>query len=547
MADKKDKAEATATATEDAEDRGFTGVTFDPPKDEGVDAKKKGPAAEAVAFKPLEDNSAVQKKKPEAGPEFKQNPSDDNAAVKPKAEEKKPEDNAAVQPKKDEPKSEIEKERDAEASQFVPSISKSKMQVINEAWGLPDIDIALKQALENASVKKKGDGLVIGLPNGHKIQWDPNMPGTNGEFIGIVGYRPNLDELDSKTIIAAAKSRGKESVNLHGSRSNKEKLWLEAMRQDVKVTNFQPMPDSKVYQQWMKERESYMAGVSVEPGDAPEQEAKVEQPKADAPKAEEPKAEAKAEEPKADVKAETPKAEDPKADAKAETPKVEEPKADAKAEAPKVEEPKADVKAETPKAEESKADAKAEAPKVEEPKADVKAETPKVEEPKADVKSAFVKPAEAKADAPKDDGKTEAKAEAPKTDAKGAAASSFVDTGKKDKPPAPKAPAVKSEQTFEEVLDRRIKEAKNPEVRSTLEKIRSEYKSGNLQLDDISKDLVKAKIGGTKPLTPAGLNKAVGFIASKPENKGIELPQVKETTPGGPQQNARKPKALGNG
>jgi hypothetical protein len=533
MADKKDKAEATAAATQDSEDRGFTGVTFAPPKDEGVDAKKKAPAAEAVEFKPLEDNAAIQKKKPEAGPEFKQNPSDDNAAVKPKAEEKKPEDNAAVPPKKEEPKSEIEKEREAEASQFVPSISKSKMQVINEAWGLPDVDIALKQALENASVKKKGDGLVIGLPNGHKIQWDPNMPGTNGEFIGIVGYRPNLDELDAKTIIAAAKSRGKESVNLHGSRSNKEKLWLEAMRQDVKVANFQPMPDSKVYQQWMKEKESYLAGVSAAPGEPPEQEAKVEQPKADAPKAEEPKAEAKAEE--------------PKAEAKAETPKVEEPKADAKAEAPKAEEPKADVKAEAPKAEEPKA--KAETPKVEEPKAEAKAETPKVEEPKADVKSAFVKPAEAeaKADAPKADDKAEAKAEAPKTDAKGAAASSFVDTGKKDKPPAPKAPAVKSEQTFEEVLDRRIKEAKNPEVRSTLEKIRSEYKSGNLKLDDIGKDLVKAKIGGTKPLTPASLNKAVGFIASKPENKGIELPQVKETTPGGPQQNARKPKALGNG
>jgi len=513
MADQKDKAEATATAPQDAEDRGYTGVTFAPPKDEGADAKKKGPAAEAVEFKPVEDNSAVQKKKPEAGPEFKQNPSDDNAAVKPKTAEKKPEDTAAVPPKKEEFKSEIEKEREADGSQFVPSISKSKMQVINEAWGLPDVDIALKQALENASVKKKGDGLVIGLPNGHKIQWDPNMPGTNGEFIGIVGYRPSLDELDAKTIIAAAKSRGKDSVNLHGSRSNKEKLWLEAMRQDVKVANFQPMPDSKVYQQWMKEKESYLAGVSAAPGEPPAQEAKVEQPKADAPKAEEPKAEAKAETPKVDEpKAEAPKVEEPKAEAKADAPKVEEPKA----EAPKTEEPKADVKSAFVKP----AEAKAEAPKVDEPKAEV----PKTEEPKG-----------------------EAKAEAPKTDAKGAAASSFVDTGKKDKPPAPKAPAVKSEQTFEEVLDRRIKEAKNPEVRSTLEKIRSEYKSGNLKLDDVSKDLVKAKIGGTKPLSPASLNKAVGFISSKPENKGIELPQVKEETPGGPQPTARKPKALGNG
>lgn len=485
----------------------------------------------------------LNKKKLDAGqPEFRPNPTD--AAEAENAEKKGPElsaeelsslpqepekPQAAQQGQNEGPKKEGP---DLKFTSDAPplSISEENMKKINEHWGLNQISPALSETLQNCVIKpnKETGGLTFNLANKHKIEWVPEYAGIKG-FVGVVG-RKKLDDLDAKMIIATLASQGNTKVNLHGDRESKEKMWLEAMRQGLTVSNFQPLPSddpNSVYQKWLREAPDTISGASQTPQ---------EENAADKPDIEQPAKEAAAE---------TPKSEESKPqDVAVEEPKAEENKpAEVKAEEPKVDENKpAEVKAEEPKAEESKpAEAKAEEPKVE----DKKPEEAKPVEPeaKAEEKPSIASSAFAKkpGDETTPEAKEEAKVEKPAADkpaeekpaAKDAAKSSFIGdkADKKDEAPKPTPPATPKNETLEETLDRRIKQAKNPEVEAALKTLRAEYKSGKLTLDDFDKEVVQKRLGGNGALSVSKVNQAINHVATKPENKGIVLPTVTEQKP----------------
>lgn len=514
------------------------------------------PAAEFAGASGV-DGSANKKKLDADQPAFRPNPTD--AAEAEKEENKGPDLSAAElsslpqepekpqdgQPKKEGPDLKFT------SDEPVIGISEENMKKINEHWGLAQISPELSETLQNCVIKpnKETGGLSFKLANNHTIQWVPEYAGIQG-FVGIVG-RSKLDDLDAKMVIATLASQGKKEVTLYGDRESKEKMWLEAMRQGLGVTNFKPLPSddpNSVYQQWLREAPDSISGASVTP-EAPEQKSEnnldSETPAQEA-AAETPTSEDNA---PADVKADEPKAEDSKPEeAKADTKNPEEPKEETpkatQPEEPKAEENKpAEVKAEEPKDEPGTEDKKPEevqseaaTPADADVKTEAKAEE-KAEEKPSIAASTFAK----KADEGAPEAKEEAKVETPVTDkpaeekpaVKDAAKSSFIGdkTDKKDEAPTPTPPPAPKNETLEETLDRRIKQTKNPEVEAALKTLRAEYKSGTLQLDSIDKEIVQKKLGGNGGLTVSKVNQAINHVATKPENKGIVLPTVSEQKP----------------
>lgn len=453
-------------------------------------------------------------------PVFTPNPSaedEEEAAKKKKAKDaeslftpQQPDTSETDKPKKD---AEEDQKIVVDPSSFVPSISRKNMETLNDIWGIANITQALDETLQNAKIKKGEDNnTIFELANGHKIEWLADYHGIKG-FIGVPG-KAQLDDLDAKMIIATLATQGNTEVTLYGSREGKEKMWLEAMRQGLTVSNFQPLPSddpNSVYQKWLRESRDLITGASG--NDAPEREVKAKP------------------EPEPEASADAPKAEDKKPEeAKVEEPKAEENKpAEAKAEEPKAEDKKPEeVKAEEPKAEEKKP----EEVKAEE-KPSIAASTFAAKKPEDAAPQAKE---EAKVEKPADDKPAEEKPAA-----KDAAKSSFIGdkTDRKDEAPKPTPPATPKNETLEETLDRRIKQAKNPEIEAALKTLRAEYKSGTLKLDDFDKEVVQKKLGGNGALSVNKVNQAINHVATKPENKGIVLPAVSEQKP---QQQPPRPK-----
>jgi hypothetical protein len=144
-------------------------------------------------------------------------------------------------------------------------------------WGVLCLDPELVNSIENAHIKqnKKTGGFTINLESGHKIDWVPAGQGGT-EFIGMMGKSSKMDEFDAHVIVAAAKSKGWEGINVHGNPEDKEKLWLEAMRQGLKVNNFQPALDSEVRKTWEAEQNEIKAGVTAPAAEAPKETPKAE-------------------------------------------------------------------------------------------------------------------------------------------------------------------------------------------------------------------------------------------------------------------------------
>lgn len=161
---------------------------------------------------------------------------------------------------------------------------------LNEAWEIRNIDPLLQDTLQEADRKKDkkyGEMICMTLKNGHQIGCYDNFAGQGYEFIGVTGEKAALDEDDARAVIAAAKSKGWEKIKLHGTAEDKNKLWLEAMRQGVE-TSYSPPEGSAVLTTWEKEYESIVdknaAGVreekNIAPKETPAPEAKTETPAA---------------------------------------------------------------------------------------------------------------------------------------------------------------------------------------------------------------------------------------------------------------------------
>ena len=487
---------------------------------------------------------------------------------------------------KAEQKQDPEQEADGPAEEArIPTISREHMELLNQAWGVGRITKALDETLQGARIKyddsinENGGGvLTFKLSNNHQIQWFQEFEGIES-YVGFPKSR-KMDDLDAKMVVATLASMGKKEIKLYGDRESKEKMWLEAMRQGLGVTNFQPIPSddpNSVYQKWLRESQDMKTGASADT-QAPAQEIEADKPEVTADTPAEPATETVEAETPAETAAETVEAETPAAPA-TETAEAETP-AETAAETVEAETPAtpatetaeaetpAETAAETVEAETPATPAtettEAETP-AETATETAEAETPTDDKPAAEekggLKSSFLaeKPAveEVKADAPAEDkpvvterevGSTaeSAPVEQGKEPVKPAAVKSTflgdTTTDKKDDAPAPKGPEMPNNETFEETLDRRIKQAKNPEIEAALRTLKADYKSGALKLDDIDREMVQRKLGGDKPLTAAKVNAAIGYVSSKPDNKDVVLPTVPDDQkPQSPQQKLKNP------
>jgi len=197
-------------------------------------------------------------------------------------------------------------------SKFFVDFNTKHLPVLNEIWGVGDVDPALKHALgETGEIRKHKNGLLFDLPNGHTIEWHANLGGA--EFIGMPRKSSTFDSTDAHAVVAASKSRGWQAITVYGTVEQKEMLWLEAQRQGIKVSNFEPREGSPILDKWREEAQAkaddQVVGISASehgPMNLPKsmfvdtEALKTDAPKTDAPKSETPKTDA--------PKAETPPA-----------------------------------------------------------------------------------------------------------------------------------------------------------------------------------------------------------------------------------------------
>jgi hypothetical protein len=179
-----------------------------------------------------------------------------------------------------------EQEADGPAEEArIPTISREHMELLNQAWGVGSITKALDETLQGARIKyddsinENGGGvLTFKLSNNHHIQWFQEFEGIES-YVGFPKSR-KMDDLDAKMVVATLASMGKKEIKLYGDRESKEKMWLEAMRQGLGVTNFQPIPSddpNSVYQKWLRESQDMKTGASADT-QAPSQEIVADKP-----------------------------------------------------------------------------------------------------------------------------------------------------------------------------------------------------------------------------------------------------------------------------
>lgn len=154
--------------------------------------------------------------------------------------------------------------------------------MLNNEWGLGWIpDSAFGQFINYADpnmIKKNKRGFEITTKEGHKVAW---QKANNKYPETITGPRSGFNDNDAEAMVVLAKLRGWNSLQVQGKQEYREKLWLAAMRQNLRdmeafelgkldgtvrpddklvkleVTNFTPLQDSAVWQQWLKEKEAF--------------------------------------------------------------------------------------------------------------------------------------------------------------------------------------------------------------------------------------------------------------------------------------------------
>lgn len=156
-------------------------------------------------------------------------------------------------------------EEDAAPSESAVRDTKKARTLLNNAWGLQWPDPVMLKIMQTGSVTKSSNGITFDLEDGGKVKWHQNLHG-QGEFVGKTGFFTKMNEKEAEATIAICKNRGWKKVTLYGSVEQKERLWLEAKKQEMEVTNFAPMADSPILQEWAKyqatQTDKKLAGVS---------------------------------------------------------------------------------------------------------------------------------------------------------------------------------------------------------------------------------------------------------------------------------------------
>ncbi|TAL28074.1 MAG: hypothetical protein EPN97_15385 [Alphaproteobacteria bacterium] len=158
--------------------------------------------------------------------------------------------------KKAEPKKEGDSRQpppaDAEGDQELPP--NQVAESLRVALGLKALDPHLSEMLRTAQLRLTKDqtGLLIDMPqNEHSLHCGKMKDGT--EFIGMLNKKMIVDEHDAKVMIGLAKARGWKNINVQGTDAERDRLWLEAQRQGLNVTNYVPDPNSEVAKAWLAE------------------------------------------------------------------------------------------------------------------------------------------------------------------------------------------------------------------------------------------------------------------------------------------------------
>ncbi|HYD17107.1 MAG TPA: ankyrin repeat domain-containing protein [Patescibacteria group bacterium] len=136
---------------------------------------------------------------------------------------------------------------------FETSFDKLYLPLILDAWKVPTVSQELKDALgAEGSVARTATGLDFTLESGRKMEWTVNLKGA--EFIGRGNRSIALETSDARAMVAASKSRGWTEINVHGDETQRQKLWLEAKRQGLKVANYTPPAASDAAKIWASEQ-----------------------------------------------------------------------------------------------------------------------------------------------------------------------------------------------------------------------------------------------------------------------------------------------------
>ena len=264
-------------------------------KDTGTAEAKKPAADDEVAFVGASGAPDAPEKKKDLTseqPVFQENPAnaaEEEERAKKAKKAKEEELNFGQQQAQKAEQEEADKKKDKTADPIIApvhnqpvdsAISKKDMEALNDAWGIGQITKAFDESLQNSRINYDGDSriLTFKLANNSKIQWFEAHAGVQG-FIGFPN-RHKMDDLDAKMVVGALASQGKKEIRVYGDRGSKEKMWLEAMRQGLAVTNFEPIASNdpnSVYQKWLREMESRVTGAAADPN-APTPETPAEAP-----------------------------------------------------------------------------------------------------------------------------------------------------------------------------------------------------------------------------------------------------------------------------
>lgn len=126
--------------------------------------------------------------------------------------------------------------------------------IVQEVWGRPvndEIYVALLLHTNCDQAKKTKDGFFVPLANDQTVEYR-QAQGARPEMITATKKR-DFSQDAADVIVAFAVVRGWTSVNLHGTASQKEMLWIAAKRKGLQVDESQIPADAKVRKLWAKE------------------------------------------------------------------------------------------------------------------------------------------------------------------------------------------------------------------------------------------------------------------------------------------------------
>jgi hypothetical protein len=184
--------------------------------------------------------------------------SDDNALAGGISDASAPTDKPAADPTATKSPSAARKEAPSQQQPAEPGPAaepNETAEAVKQLLKLKSLDPHFEEMLRVAQLRLTKDqaGLLIDMPqNGHTIHCGKAKEG-GGEFIGLSHKSMIVDEHDAHLMIGLAKARGWSSINVNGNKQEQELLWLEAMRQGLKVANFQPDPNSEAAMTWANE------------------------------------------------------------------------------------------------------------------------------------------------------------------------------------------------------------------------------------------------------------------------------------------------------